>query len=376
MLKFFKVGEKILKSIIFALNLGEISMKWMICLLVLPFLLGCSKKEEPKDKADFETLMGKAFPAWQHIQTPEDFENLSFFKNVYEKNVSFIHAKSTMWHIPKIIHFIWIGPKPFPRESVENIRTWIAKHPDWTIKFWTDRDRPLPHKQMQMNRVQDLQFIKLYDCYKKSDNYAEKSDLLRYEILYQEGGIYVDHDVKCLKSFESLNRSYDFYCGMELPYPTSLSSSVLPTNNVIGSRQGHKILRRCMDWLSENWDRIDNEYPGKDKDSVINRIAHRTFVVLGETFKQVANQDGNRDIALPTYYFNAPEDGLAIYSRHLYKGTWFENETPFEKLVRERLVKITKKTNRIFLFFGIFSLLNVAGFAILLIKYRQKTVSG
>jgi hypothetical protein len=344
---------------------------FLYVLALLPLLWGCSKKQETKNKVDFETLMGCKFEAWQHVQTPEDFENLSFFKAVYDKNIPFLQMKSSMLHVPKIIHFIWIGPKPFPRESVENVRSWIAKHPDWTIKFWTDRDRPLPHKQMQMARVQDLQFIKLYDCYKKSDNYAEKSDLLRYEILYQEGGIYVDHDVKCFQSFESLNRTYDFYCGMEMPYKTALSSCVLPTNNLIGSRPGHDILKRSMDWLSDNWDRIDNEYPGKDRDSVINRVSHRTFLVLGETFKLLANKDGNRDIALPTFYFNAPDEKLAIFSRHLYKGTWFENESEFEKIVRERLVKISKKTNKILLFFGAFSLINIVGFTLLFMKYRK-----
>ncbi|HVW98920.1 MAG TPA: glycosyltransferase, partial [Candidatus Babeliaceae bacterium] len=254
--------------------------RWIYLLVALPLLVGCSKKKDPKDKADFEMLMGKEMTErWQYVQTPEDFENLKFFKTVYDKNISFLHAKSTMFHVPKVIHFIWIGPKPFPRDSVENVRSWVAKHPDWTFKFWTDRDRPLPHKQMQRARIQDLQFIKLYDCYKKSDNYAEKSDLLRLEILYQEGGIYVDHDQKCFRSFEPLNKAYDFYCGMELPYKTSLSSSVLPTNNLLGSRPGHILLKQQMDWLVDNWDRIGNEYPGTDRDSVINRVSHRTFVV-------------------------------------------------------------------------------------------------
>lgn len=349
--------------------------KWIYLLALLPLLAGCVKKKETEKKADFETLMGSQDPAWQYVQTPEDFENLNFFKTVYEKNIPFLEMKSTMFRVPKVIHFIWIGPKAFPRESIENVRSWIAKHPDWTFKFWTDRDRPLPHKQMQMARIQDLQFIKLLDCYKKSDNYGEKSDILRYEILYQEGGIYVDHDVKCIQSFEPLNKGFDFFCGMELPYKTCLSSSVLPTNNVIGSRPGHSILKRCMDWLSDNWDRIDNEYPGKDRDSVINRVAHRTFLVLGETFKLLANKEGNRDIALPTVYFNAKEDKQALFSRHLYNGTWFENESEFEKIVRERLVKITKKTNKILLFFAVFSLLNILGFTLLIIKYRKRTRS-
>ncbi len=349
-------------------------MKNWICFLVLiPLLIGCAKKEKPKEKANFETLMGREYSAWKYVQTADDFENLNFFKSVYERNIPFLSMKSNMLHVPKVIHFIWIGPKPFPRDSVENVKSWIVKHPDWTFKFWTDRDRPLPHKQMQPARVQDLQFIKVYECYKKSENYAEKSDLLRYEILYQEGGIYVDHDVKCFQSFEPLNRAYDFYCGMELPYKTSLSSSVLPTNNIIGSRPGHIILHKCMDWLSDNWDRIDNEYPGKDKDSVINRVAHRTFLVLGETFKQLANKEGNRDIALPTYYFNSPSDKQAIFSRHLYQGTWFENESEFEKMVRERLIKITKKTNRILTICGIFSFLNIFALVLVFMKYRKRT---
>ncbi len=345
--------------------------KWVWALVLLPLLWGCSKTEQKLDKHDFEALMGRGFPAWKHVQTVEDFENLQFFKSVFEKNIPFLEAKSTMLHIPKVLHFIWVGPKPFPRESIENVRSWIAKNPDWTIKFWTDRDRPLPHKQMVLARVQDLQFIQLFDCYKKSDNYAEKSDLLRYEILYQEGGIYVDHDVKCFQPFEPLCRAYDLFCGMEMPYQTSLSSSVLPTNNLVGSRPGHPILKRVMEWLGREWDRIEHDYPGKDRDAVINRISHRTFYVLGESFKLLANKEGNRDIAFPAFYFNAPEDRLAIFCRHLYKGTWFDNESEFEKIVRERLIKISKKTNKILLVFGAFSFINVIGFTLLFLKYRK-----
>ena len=342
--------------------------KWVF-LFLIPLLLGCSKKVEKENKTDFETLMGCEFPAWKHVQTAEDFENLKFFKTVYETNIPLLQMKSSMFHVPKVIHFIWIGPKPFPSESIENVKSWIGKHPDWTIKFWTDRDRPLPHKQMQRARIQDLRFTKLFECFKKSENYAEKSDLLRYEILYQEGGIYVDHDVKCVKSFEPLCQAYDFFCGMELPFPNMVS--VLPTNNLLGSRPGHPILKRSMEWLDQEWDRIENEYPGKDRDSLINRVSHRTFLVLGETFKQLANKEGNRDIALPTFYFNAPEEKNAIFSRHLYKGTWFDNETEFEKTVRERLVKISKKTNKILLAFGAFSFINIIGFVLMFLMHKR-----
>jgi hypothetical protein len=106
---------------------------------------------------------------------------------------------------------------------------------------------------------------------------------------------------------------------------------------------------------------------------VINRVSHRTFLVLGETFKLLANKEGNRDIALPTFYFNAPEEKYSIFCRHLYQGTWFENESQFEKTVRERLMKISKKTNKILLAFGVFSFINVVGLVLLFMKHRQSS---
>ncbi len=345
--------------------------KIVVLLALLPLLFSCSKKKDEKDKADFETLMGKGTERWQFVQTPEDFENLAFFKNIYERSLPLIEEKSIAQRIPKTIHFIWIGPKPFPRESIENVRSWVAKHPDWTFKFWTDRDRPVPHPKLQKCFIQDLKFARLFDCYNKSDNYGEKSDVLRYEILFAEGGIYVDHDVKCFKSFQPLNSSLDLFIGMEMPYKTALSSSVLPTNNIVASKAGHPILERCMEWLALKWDQLDRDYPGKDRDAVINRVAHRTFLALGESFKELAGKKGSRDVAFPAFYFNAPRDDLAIYSRHLYGGTWFENENPFEKMVRERLMKITKKTNKILLFFGVITFLNVIGFTLLFLKYRK-----
>jgi hypothetical protein len=344
----------------------------VLFLALISLSFGCSKKDDAKKTTqNFEAMMGKETERWQFVQTPEDFENLSFFKKLYEKNISLLGAKSNMMRIPKTIHFIWMGPKPFPRESVENVRSWIAKHPDWTFKFWTDRDRVLPHPKMQKCMIRDLKFWKLFDCYNKSDNYGEKSDILRYEILYQEGGIYVDHDVKCVQTFQPLNAAYDMYIGMEMPYKTSLSSSVLPTNNIVAARPGHPVLMRCMEWLAESWDKIEKDYPGKDRDSVINRVSHRTFLSLGESFKLLADKEGNRDIALPAFYFNAPDDKRAIFSRHLYGGTWFENESAFERLVRERLMKIAKKTNKMLLLFGAMSLVNVIGFTLLFMKYRK-----
>lgn len=346
----------------------------VFCIASFALLIGaCQKKQSVQRPSsdDFESLTGKDLPVWEYVQTKEDKEHLDLFKRMYDLKKGLIGASQEMLRIPKVVHFIWIGPRQFPRESVENVRTWMAKNPEWTFYFWTDRQRPLPCPGMKLRMVRDLHFLNLRDCFAKSDNYGEKSDLLRYEILFQEGGVYVDHDVKCFKPFDSLNRSYDFYCGIDMPYTSSLPSCIFTTNNLIGARPGHPILSRCMEMLAEQWDSIEQEYPGADRDAMLNRVLHRTFWLFGEAIKQAGDRDGNRDIVFPAYYFDAPKDELAIYARHQYAGAWHENETAFEKMVRQRLMLLSKKSNKILLFFGLMSGLNLLGLIALFLVFRR-----
>jgi len=337
---------------------------------------GCQKKNSVQRPSsdDFSSLTGKDTERWKFVQTKEDLAHLELFTKIYDLRKGLSSLSETIYRIPTTIHFIWIGPRPFPRESVENVRTWMAKHPDWTFCFWTDRQRPTPCPGMQIRFVQDLKFLKLKPCYNTSDNFGEKSDLLRYEILYQEGGVYVDHDVVCFKDFDALNKSYDFYCGIDMPYSSSLPSCVFTTNNLIGVKAGHPILKNCMDLLSEQWDTIAESYPGADRDAMLNRTLHRTFYLFGEAVKNCNNQEENKDIVFPAYFFDAPKDELGIYARHKYAGTYHESETPFEKKVRERLMYLSKKSNKILLFVGILSGLNLFGLLLLFTKLKkQKT---
>ena len=62
-------------------------------------------------------------------------------------------------------------------------------HPGWEYRFWMEKNRP------------KLRNEKLYQSLSR---YMFKSDLLRYEILYQYGGVYVDTDILFYKNMEPL----------------------------------------------------------------------------------------------------------------------------------------------------------------------------
>ena len=65
----------------------------------------------------------------------------------------------------------------------------------------------------------------LGSCFFSSDNEGERAALLRYEILFAEGGVVIDTDVLCKKSLAEFNKTYEFYTGLS-PLPRAPISAL------------------------------------------------------------------------------------------------------------------------------------------------------
>lgn len=89
--------------------------------------------------------------------------------------------------IPKLLHLIWIGEKENP--YLKNIETYKKFNPDWQIKIWNNENIPKVINEYTYNNM---------------NSWAGKVDVLRLEILYKYGGVYVDLDSICLRSLNPL----------------------------------------------------------------------------------------------------------------------------------------------------------------------------
>jgi mannosyltransferase OCH1-like enzyme len=325
--------------------------KWL--LLLLPalalglFLLFRAPSRESFSKKwenarDFETMMGKGQPAWKYVQTREDKEHFNFFRKLYEKNFERALAPVEAAKIPLTLHLIWLGPQEFPQESLRNVTTWIEKHPSWTVKFWTDHDRASLHPKIQTILVQDSHLPNLLSCYYLSDNFGERSELLRYEILFAEGGVYIDHDLLCQDSLDPFNHAYDFYCGLSELGPSILSSSVFASTHLIASKAHHPILSAAMEWVKKRWSQIETDFPGNDPASVMNRVKHRTFNALNEGIQQKIDREKNIDIVLPPAFFSQSEPSESSFAIHLHAASWLKQENA----AQARLVNESEQINR------------------------------
>lgn len=93
--------------------------------------------------------------------------------------------------IPKIIHYCWFGRGELPELAQECIASWHQFMPDWEYKLWNEDN-------FDVNMVPYTK--EAYEARK----YAFVSDYVRLWALYNEGGIYLDTDVKVFKPFDDL----------------------------------------------------------------------------------------------------------------------------------------------------------------------------
>lgn len=287
--------------------------------------------------------MGKETPLWQYVETPEDVKRLHFFDTLFEQHVSLLKREAVQSQkIPKVIHFIWLGPEDFPQSSVEHIAKWIEKHPHWVFKFWTDLDRPLPLEQMEKCLVGHFSFSILGDEYFHSTNFGEKAKILAYEILLQQGGVYIDHDVVPFKSFDRLNEQLDFYCGLEPLAPSILSSSIIPGTQLMGARSSHPILKEAALWLHSHWEQMEQNFPGNTKTATANRIWHRTLWALSEGIDKGINQQGNCDIVFPSVFFNDVHRKASSYAVHYHDAIWSSSPSKAEMKVKKDFQEMIK----------------------------------
>lgn len=314
----------------------------------------------------------------------EDLSDIHTYNESFLKSEHLLTAPSGGEpKIPRVIHFIWGGENAFPQKSVDNIRSWITRHPGWVFKFWTDRSsRSLPVSEMQQHLFSELELPYIGSCFADSKNWGEKSDLLRYEILYREGGIYVDHDVECFRSFAPLCDNFSLFTFLEPFHPSPVfGNCVILSNCLIGAQAGHPILMKTMRTINERWQEVSEILPCDDKISSLLRTLANTFDSFNTTVKEsIQTQDLlvlPGPMLFPTHYpkswIGALPPEKSPFANHQWNNTWFKDipETSCYEIsesIKNKINSISKKTFKLlklnFLIFGCLSLASLWSFLI------------
>lgn len=280
--------------------------------------------------ADFSTSM-RTHAQPNVLMTPVSQAYWQRWQELYELCGPHHVQPDIQLRIPQKLHFIWLGSE-LPAEYAANIEVWRALLPHYEIKLWAEADLD---SFAMINR----------DLFEQEINYPARSDIWRYEILYQHGGVYLDvtdqvpviaRDCAQQNSLDLLNYTYDFYVGIQ-PMDTNIfpvthnNTTVMMVQlqlgiGLIGSIPGHPLLAAAIKELRHS----------RHMQVIVARTGPLFF---SRVFHAYAGKHGLRDIALPPTYFypcgyeqktlfSQPDLGQAIWEKpesfavHLWAGSW------------------------------------------------------
>ena len=133
--------------------------------------------------------------------------------------------------IPKTIHYCWFGRNPKPELAIKCMASWRKYCPDYDIIEWKEDNFDLASAPIYVRQA--------YEAKK----WAFVTDYVRLQVVYENGGIYLDTDVELLKNLDFLLDCYMF-AGFE-------NERTVATGLGFGGEKGCAILKEMM-----------NEYDG------------------------------------------------------------------------------------------------------------------
>ena len=222
--------------------------------------------------------------------------------------------------IPKKIHYIWLGGNPLPEMVVKCVESWKKYCPDYEIIRWDESNLNIDINQYCRQA---------YDAKK----YAFASDVLRYYVVHQHGGIYLDVDVELIKPLDNLLNNKAFM-GFEMGNELCVNPGL-----ILGAEKNNKL-------LGEMLNRYQND-SFIDDNGIINyeTICTKTTNHLVKNYGlQVENkvQDLGEVVVYSTDYFcplnSCTKENVYqnenTYSKHLYLASWVPKLTLWQKMKR------------------------------------------
>ena len=194
-----------------------------------------------------------------------------------------------------------------------------ALNPCWEFKLWTDDDN--------LNLV-NSSFPELLPLYEGYDVNIKRIDAVRYMMLHKYGGVYMDMDLACLRSFnESTFREPNTFYGARQFRAKSTHPHQRVANAFMASTPGHPFLSRLLKGLNRTKDMhvLDATGPAF-LTSMIDKEGQNDTIVefsIEEIFS--TEYDQKEDIILCTRNKSLCMDKYPGYTVSLWTHTWYKD---------------------------------------------------
>lgn len=230
--------------------------------------------------------------------------------------------------IPKVIHYCWFSGEEFTPFIKQCINTWHKVLPDYKLRLWDANSFDF----------ESVPFV--HEAY-KAKKWAFVTDYIRLYALYTEGGIYMDTDVKVLRSFNEF-LGYNFFSAHEKhPFFFTKENELLLNDDktlkdensmvegwaiqaaIMGSVAGLPYLKECL----EHYNNLEfNLQSNHINDYVIGKHITKLILKYGYRFSDDKQILQNNTLILPSTLIvgNTMYMDKHPYAIHLCNGSWHE----------------------------------------------------
>lgn len=201
--------------------------------------------------------------------------------------------------IPRKVHQIWVGSKPVPKHTKDWVE--LCKKYGYEYKLWRDDD------------FKTLINQKYFDEMRSKGCYQGCADVARYEIVYQNGGLYIDMDMAPvdLPIFDFLPKT-GFAITLE-HHHIDLSApglnnqrAMFAANQFILSCPKHNILKRVIDSMPVNFESLRSVgHVGACESTgphLLTACLHGFFHVIDKNWIMVDSHDSEHFHLIEFYY--------------------------------------------------------------------------
>lgn len=207
--------------------------------------------------------------------------------------------------IPKTIHYCWFSGEDYPIIIQQCLKSWKKHLPDYEFILWDSNNITLDNEYAR----------KAF----KEKKWAFLTDYMRFKILFEHGGIYLDTDILLCKSLSPLLHNDSFWGRAD-------NGFIEPV--VIGAIARHPMIYECLKYYQS--DCIGNSYIEVPKivTPIFNQLGLKEY--NGETERIGNNLFLNHfafcplpfDKADVTNYMQYRTD--ETYCIHLWNAAWFD----------------------------------------------------
>lgn len=143
--------------------------------------------------------------------------------------------------IPRRFHVVWVGDES--RRPDDLIQTWRDKHPDAELKVWGNRELA-ETPWTNAHHMRDFANRELVGV----------ADLMRWEILWREGGVTLDADSVCVQTLPD----WLFDCEMFAAWENEIARPGLIAMCALGASAGNSFIAQIIEDI-----RATPSFPGR-----------------------------------------------------------------------------------------------------------------